>query len=481
MLLKEARIRNFRSVADITIPFSLRCRILVGKNESGKSNILRALALLAQNVKPSRADVRIPLPSEDTVAEANVLFVFVPEPEEVKKLTEELQKKTLSKDPIAVLLDSPSGPLSIPQLCESMNEVIYYADMMKQQSYWTTWTWPSGVTVRGGWCKPTAAGKRGADRLSQSSFVEPSAAASLPPEMLEPLSAEDVSSVFRQEKVKMAQARHPDTIYWSYDEKNLMPAKIDTSSFATDPNHCVPLRNMFQLAGIPNIAAAIKAAQASSYHAYRNLLNRVAEKTTKHFREVWREYKRVRFILSPNANVIDAGVVEDFNHFDFSQRSDGFKRSVSFLLAISSQVRTDQIRNNLLLIDEPDTSLHPSASRFLKDEILRISKSNYVVYATHSIHMIDRELVSRHLVVTKVEERTKVDEATESSVSDEEVLYNALGASVFEGIREKNILFEGWCDKKLFRVAVTKPPKKHSKLAKFFVSYGTCQIGRAHV
>ena len=50
MKLKNATIRNFRSIDNQKIEFEPSCRILVGINESGKSNVLKALTLLSNEI-----------------------------------------------------------------------------------------------------------------------------------------------------------------------------------------------------------------------------------------------------------------------------------------------------------------------------------------------------------------------------------------------------------------------------------------------
>ena len=155
------------------------------------------------------------------------------------------------------------------------------------------------------------------------------------------------------------------------------------------------------------------------------------------------------------------------------RRSDGFKRFVSFLLMISVNVKTDRIRNTLLLIDEPETSLHPSGARYLRDELINISRKNYVVYSTHSIFMIDNENIERHYIVKKKDEITSVESAKESSVTDEEVIYNALKSSVFSVLKQKNLIFEGWKDKHLFRVALGSA---NTSLKRKYKDVGTCHV-----
>jgi hypothetical protein len=126
------------------------------------------------------------------------------------------------------------------------------------------------------------------------------------------------------------------------------------------------------------------------------------------------------------------------------------------------------------LVDEPDISLHPSGARFLRDELIKISESNTVVYSTHSVFMIDREKIERHLIVKKESEQTKVAVANDENMFSEEVILNALGSSVFEALRERNLIFEGWKDKQLFVTAISKPASGFAKLRTAFKGVGLC-------
>ena len=97
---------------------------------------------------------------------------------------------------------------------------------------------------------------------------------------------------------------------------------------------------------------------------------------------------------------------------------------------------------------------NPSGARFLRDELIKLSENNYVVYSTHSIFMIDRLNIGRHLLVKKENEITEVEQANkEDNYVKEEVILNAIGYSVFEHLKEINIVLEGWRDRRLFEVA----------------------------
>ena len=294
----------------------------------------------------------------------------------------------------------------------------------------------------------------------------------IPSDFLENATIADLLSVSGLAVASLVEENLPDTIFWEYDEHYLLPNSIDIAAFAKDPTAFEPLANMFILAGIgeDDIKESIMGALQGSLNHAQNYLRRIAEKTTDHFREVWAEYRDIEFSLHLNGNTIVPGIKEANTH-DFANRSDGFKRFVTFLLMISVKVRAEQMANTLLIIDEPEISLHPSGARYLRDELIRISKNNFVAFSTHSIFMIDPTDIGRHYIVKKKGEITTLKEAETSNLAEEEVLLNALGYSAFEVLSERNLIFEGWKDRRLFEVAISAAP---ASVKKKFASVGVC-------
>jgi predicted ATP-dependent endonuclease of OLD family len=119
---------------------------------------------------------------------------------------------------------------------------------------------------------------------------------------------------------------------------------------------------------------------------------------------------------------------------------------------LSTRARSGKIgERDIILIDEPDQSLYPTSARYLRDELLKISEKVKVIYSTHSPYMIDTNCIDRHLIVEKKDDVTTAEKPNEKSpFSNDELLRRAIGASIFEVIKEKNIIFEGWLDKELF-------------------------------
>src|ERR1700735_2353952 len=96
MELNRVAIKNYRSIQELELNFDPKCRILVGINESGKTNILRALSLLDPKELTTRRDVREPRLNEAQVNDAYVRFIFKFNDEEIAMMIESLKAKILS-------------------------------------------------------------------------------------------------------------------------------------------------------------------------------------------------------------------------------------------------------------------------------------------------------------------------------------------------------------------------------------------------
>ena len=486
MKFTQLHILNFRSIQEITIDISYNCNILVGINESGKSNILKALSLISNNVPINSSDKREPLPLEKPYSNAFVDFIFEFTTEETKEIYEKLKEKILSKDYNIPIIQIKRNKYSLLEFCSYRPEGIYSVNLMKGKKYGTMWTLPSGSKIESGW----KVLKSGSDVVLASdeefSTVKPyvivhqSCIPSKFQSHYEDLTPERLNLLYGACVRSMVNENLPSVVFWEFDPSNILPSSVEIAVFSADPSSCTPLENMFHLAGYSDVKQSIDNAIAKSATGLRNLLNQVATQTTEYIHSIWKEYKNVHFSLFPNGDKIEITLKEN-TYYSFSQRSDGFKRFVSFLLLISSAVRNNKIENSLILIDEPDNSLHPSGIKYLRDELIRISEKNYVFISTHSIFMVDSNNIERHLIVKKIDEKTETTVAYEDNIKDEEVIYKALGYSVMEALSEFTILFEGWRDKKLFEMAISHHPddiiKKKMQSIGFSHSNGVKEIG----
>jgi AAA15 family ATPase/GTPase len=473
MRLNRVAIKNYRSIKDLQIKFDPACRILVGINESGKTNILDALNLLDQKTVSARRDLREPGLREDQITEAYVRFIFNFSPEEASEMTENVKTQIVSRTFNSPIIKLGQNDYTLKQFCKS-REGIYVADLLTNLKWGASWGL-GDADILGKWKKVGPAcpadfwvSKSDSEKILLKPFklVDTAEFTEIPAEYLDEATPEDLRTLVAAFIKAKVEGNLPKVLFWNYDEKNLLPPRINLDQFCANPDVCLPLKRMFQLYNITDVKKEVTAAKAGSSNTLNNLLRRVAEKTSTHFHSTWREYEGIRFYLAMDGPELVAQIEDESNQYELSQRSDGFKRFVTFLLMVSAEDESNLLKDTLLLIDEPEIGLHPTGARYLMDELIDISRHNYVVFSTHSIFMVDNKIIKRHLIIRKKNEITEAEEVSESNIQDEEVIYKSLGHSIFSNLKEKNLIFEGWRDKKLFETAISRVPAEYEDVKK---------------
>jgi predicted ATPase len=472
MRLIYAEITNFRSISKIKISFEPRCRILLGINESGKSNILRALNLLDPAQKPTAADIRIERRDEEQVTNASVRYVFELEKDQQEKIRQTLASSFADSDRDQPLFKTPDGALTVNEWLNKTHQCVLEINVTSGKKHFTSWSPPKTYDLAPGWFINTSTNPHEIELASQTLSFPPGAIRKLTDlakpvsEPLEEATKQLVYAPIYKTISTLAEQNTPKCIFWRYSEEYLLPSSIDLDTFTKNPETCIPLKSMFELAGYDSaeLAKTISKARQQGHYRYVQILEKVSDAATKHIQKTWKEYGNVRIKLEANGTALAPVVSDDQVPLDMSNRSDGFKRFVSFLLFISARVHTSEISDSLILIDEPEIALHPSGCRYLRDELIKIAETNYVVYSTHSIFMVDKDDIEKHLIVEKKKEVTTASTADTARIQDEEVLYSALGYSLFETLKPKNLIFEGWRDKTLFVTARAALSKNDAKL-----------------
>lgn len=410
MKLDRIEIHNFRSIKDATIRFDQHCRVLLGKNEAGKSNVLKAIAALFGDYKVSSRDKRKKIDNEK-IGSFYIRAVLRFSDEEIEKIVDQFEEDNI------VIFEGDKSVLDFAKA--AFREFLICLDIDDKEtprySYW---------------------------KFQDKNFKTTADGISL-----------SLSDAIKQ-MFLCAQSLYNESPLvchrWEYKDNYLLPSSVDIAAFVADPSICPGLKNIFVLCDRNDIKKEFDDAMLQDGD-YFNLLEQVSTTVTSTFRNIWPDFKNTSIQLIPNGNVISVKVTNKAK-YSFDDRSDGFKHFISILLMLSAPSKKGQIgERDIIIIDEPDTSLYPSSARYLRDELLRIGESSYVVYATHSQYMIDSDCINRHIIVEKKDDITTLIEPSEKAqFSDNELLLNAIGTSIFECVRNKNLIFEGWLDKKLF-------------------------------
>ncbi|MFD2568805.1 ATP-dependent nuclease [Pseudotenacibaculum haliotis] len=473
MKIDKIYIKNFRSIKNTTVDFDKDFKILIGKNEAGKSNVLNALSYLNSEKKYDQDDIREPLPEEEEVEESTIGFRFKFSQKGKEEVFNKIAKYIYTKSfQEKIIKDYSSKEYFIRDLCSHMSSGIHTVDLINEsrKTQYYSLLFSDKWSFVGDWVKLKKGQNSPFGEKPFKIFNKKDINTDLY-DRFEPITVEGLYRIIGQEVINYIKANLPEVLFWSYKEENLLPSSIPIVNFTSNPESYIPLKNMFNLAGIDNISEKISEAQNGRSNRLENLLSRVAKKTTEHFKDIWPEYKQIKFSLSPNGTNIEVRIQEK-NKFHLDQRSDGFKRFITFLLYISATAQSEYLSDKLILIDEPDLGLHPSGIRLLRNRLIEISKSNQIIVTTHSIFMIDNEDIDRHYIIEKKNEITETISPNDDNILTEEVLFRALGYSIYDTLKSTIILFEGWKDKFLFKTAIASTPQSYIYLKKEYAKIG---------
>jgi len=308
--------------------------------------------MLCSDANPNPTDIREPLAGEDPIDEAFVNFFYVLSHDELNKVVLNIKKKILCSDLSKPLIKRGDTELSLNKFLKEINEINYEVNLKNAKKTAKYWTLSNSYTVLANWKRPSSSApatynlKPGTEiELNTKSLIDINKYKEIPEEFLEDVNPEYVNGVVGKELVSFFDENLPECIFWEYEDKNLLPSKINLAQFSGNPDICLPLKHMFYLAKYLDIPTAFKEAkERSPNQGINNLLENVAEQTTKHFQSIWKDYQSIKFYLGENGDYIDAAVKEKNRH-DFDRRSDGFKRFVTFLLMISAKRRLGELKD----------------------------------------------------------------------------------------------------------------------------------------
>lgn len=376
MKLASVEISNYRSINRISFAIdALEDKSLsfglIGVNEAGKSSILKALALKEGLVSISPKDFA----DKDHLVE--IVYFYQPEKDEIDQLR--LQASA--------------------QLPEADTSALDFSEVILK----------SIVDIQ--------------DVDQRPCMVE-----------FPKLSVEIKQAVTENLKQSVIELAHR-AVFWTAEDRFLISQPINFESFSNDPDSVsIPLKNCFSLAGIKGkeaIAASLRSSNSDSTER-EALQEKLGEVVTRHINSAWPNHKvRITFNISDghiNFHIRDESVPGKAKTSD--QRSDGFKQFVSFLLTVSAQNSNGELTNTILLLDEPETHLHPQAQEDLLKELIRITQSgrnNIVFFATHSNHMIDKDDLSRNFQIIKNDAGTEKIRFDKKNSTYASVTYEVFG------------------------------------------------------
>ena len=124
------------------------------------------------------------------------------------------------------------------------------------------------------------------------------------------------------------------------------------------------------------------------------LLNQASKKLTSRLNPAWKGepiHVELRFNPGNIMSVIISDVHRDgtiTNTGLLNRRAEGFKWTFSFIINFAAETQRSELKEAILLLDEPARNLHPTQQRGISDMLKNLAGTNQVLYATHSPFMI---------------------------------------------------------------------------------------------
>lgn len=212
---------------------------------------------------------------------------------------------------------------------------------------------------------------------------------------------------------------HPHFVYFS-DYKKIL-GNIDLEEFLRETRGIRPkgleyveefdraetVMNLFYLADLD--ANKLEEAQNSPSKLIK-VLHTASRKLSDRLNPAWKG-DPIHVELRWNPGNILSVVISDV-HKDgtvtntglLNRRAEGFKWTFSFIVNFAAETQRAELKEAILLLDEPARNLHPAQQRGISDLLKGLAGSNQILYATHSPFMIF-DYTPGNLLVVELDKR----------------------------------------------------------------------------
>ena len=140
------------------------------------------------------------------------------------------------------------------------------------------------------------------------------------------------------------------------------------------------------------------------------LLNAASNRLTSKLNPAWKGdpiHVDLRFNPGNIMSVVISDVHKDgtiTNTGLLNRRAEGFKWTFSFIVNFAAETQRAELKEAILLLDEPARNLHPTQQMGISDLLKNLAGSNQVLYATHSPFMIF-DYTPGNLLVVELDKR----------------------------------------------------------------------------
>ncbi|WP_298023445.1 AAA family ATPase, partial [uncultured Campylobacter sp.] len=298
MKLDRFEIKNFRSIKDMAINIEERngkkCIILVGKNEAGKSNILKAISAVFGQYEVSIKDQN----KNATDDKYYIRAIFKLEENDFNVLETGLFEEYNIKD-----TNIFQNNLDIRNFIkESFNEILLTIKIDDNEeprlTYWSYKTLDKKYKIL-----RSVYYEQNSKQITVSSKEN---------SIGNELSINDLKNIIFtniENYIVNIEELYNNMIFWEYNDQYLLPSSLNIEDFKNDPDICIPLKNIFYLNNITDIEQDIENASKKD-KGLHGFLERISKEATKEFRKIWPDLDNIEFIIRKDGEEFDIRIKE---------------------------------------------------------------------------------------------------------------------------------------------------------------------------
>jgi len=340
MELKQIKIKDFKSIKDLNFPVKGNILSLVGKNECGKSSILEAISFL--NPRKIFDDFEVTNKTSPVYEKGfpYLAGLFSMTISQLDKLIE-ISNSYLNDSGLSTLLDIK-------------------VDNDEDSIFFELERWGNGIEN----LSINVIGKKGKNAIKLfENIIKKNARNDYAESILDNIFPD--ISLFRDEEIRIKSA-------------TINQLKSNSTEFDT-------LRKLLYIIGCDDFDVFKK----SNVHTKCDTFS---DKITELFNKYYLQDDSITLKISYQGNKVDILVKDESKeHFYITQRSPGFQYFFAFV--INKHFSTlNSSTNQIILLDEPGSNLHPKGSRDLLKTFIDISNQNsQIVYTTHNTFLAFRD------------------------------------------------------------------------------------------
>ncbi len=444
LYLKSLELTNYRTFGSETLDIDKEITLLVGANESGKTNLLDALELL--DVEKTFNDSDTKINSEYSAKNYEPYLSYRME------LTEEMQTKLKRY----ARYFEKNNEVFINRNGSDIDDIT--VDTVNDVSYDFPIAYRNVSDV-----EQKLISKNGIVALSPQSYT------------LTSINYFKNSKLFKDGKVIKIEDKErnrlltakikeivlenmPSVFLWKYSDAYYIPKDVPID-FYNQKDKFQSVINLFKLGDIDEDKIVTHLTNRDSVYII-NFLNTLSKKVSLVLNNTWKQRKNIKLNLHFKETWIEILVEEKDYQIDPNKRSEGLQWYLSFLINFRSKLQT--LKNNIILFDQPGDKLHPGGQRDLMERFEEMAEFNQIVYSTHTPFTINKDYPERVRLITRPEDDSKIiNRLSNREIFKDELLRSSLGLSLSDvsPVAEKNILVEGLLDKLILTDFIEKLKK----------------------